>query len=409
MDKNTNNRYIWIPGGLSKPIAKINTTDQTTKAATNKTTKTSTNKTTKTSTNKTTKTSTNKTTKTSTKNNWLTRVRDYTEPALQTPQTPQTQKYQKRIVFDYFTYTELQQVDNSKWCNIGSIDTKPVGAIINAIEYYYNKECDISNAPRIVLDNKSYGYTKASYITKLIREISPTFSEFVGFNLKNDSNRTFILNNDIISAHISDKKEIQEFDCLKGVSYGDISETVLVDITDNSTTYTLSTHVPNKLNKKASKVFQEIGEISFDAQHTTDQSKLLGPLTFITVLKSASRGILPTGMEQPEEFAIESYMRVFQSIDSARDAILKEEVIIAGLHYFEDIKTITTLGDFLDEKFLKPVVGSMCILIVGFDDNKKMFKFKSGLGQEWGEDGYGYVPYAYLTHGILSDMWVVHP
>ena len=40
------------------------------------------------------------------------------------------------------------------------------------------------------------------------------------------------------------------------------------------------------------------------------------------------------------------------------------------------------------------VLGGHAILAVGFDDKTQRFKFRNSWGTTWGDDGYGYLPYA---------------
>jgi hypothetical protein len=41
---------------------------------------------------------------------------------------------------------------------------------------------------------------------------------------------------------------------------------------------------------------------------------------------------------------------------------------------------------------------------VGYDDNKKLVKFKNSWGKGWGDNGYGYIPYSYIND-FLWDAW----
>jgi C1A family cysteine protease len=54
------------------------------------------------------------------------------------------------------------------------------------------------------------------------------------------------------------------------------------------------------------------------------------------------------------------------------------------------------------------VIGGHAILIVGYDDTKQVFKFKNSWSASWGDKGYGYLPYFYLTSGNMMDMWVIY-
>jgi hypothetical protein len=53
------------------------------------------------------------------------------------------------------------------------------------------------------------------------------------------------------------------------------------------------------------------------------------------------------------------------------------------------------------------VIGGHAILFVGYDDSKSLFKFKNSWGKSWGDNGYGYLPYAYFTSGNVSEVWTV--
>ncbi len=55
--------------------------------------------------------------------------------------------------------------------------------------------------------------------------------------------------------------------------------------------------------------------------------------------------------------------------------------------------------------------GGHAVLAVGYDDNKKVGKNKGALlirnswGVDWGDKGYGWLPYAYVEAGLADDFW----
>ncbi len=54
------------------------------------------------------------------------------------------------------------------------------------------------------------------------------------------------------------------------------------------------------------------------------------------------------------------------------------------------------------------MLGGHAIAIVGYDDSKQMFTFQNSWGSSWGDKGFGYLPYSYLTNPQLSsDFWTV--
>jgi len=58
-----------------------------------------------------------------------------------------------------------------------------------------------------------------------------------------------------------------------------------------------------------------------------------------------------------------------------------------------------------------PVQGGHAVVTVGYDDNRKIGKYKGALkirnswGTAWGEEGYGWLPYAYVEAGLADDFW----
>lgn len=57
------------------------------------------------------------------------------------------------------------------------------------------------------------------------------------------------------------------------------------------------------------------------------------------------------------------------------------------------------------------LIGGHAVLTIGFDDQKKIGKHKGALlirnswGVEWGEGGYGWLPYEYIEAGLAADFW----
>jgi C1A family cysteine protease len=48
------------------------------------------------------------------------------------------------------------------------------------------------------------------------------------------------------------------------------------------------------------------------------------------------------------------------------------------------------------------------MLLVGYDDQKQLFIVRNSWGSDWGDGGYCYFPYAYLTDPELcTDIWTV--
>jgi C1A family cysteine protease len=52
-------------------------------------------------------------------------------------------------------------------------------------------------------------------------------------------------------------------------------------------------------------------------------------------------------------------------------------------------------------------IGGHCVFFVGYDDYKQLLKFQNSWGESWGDDGFGYLPYDYVTNWLASDFWSI--
>jgi len=63
---------------------------------------------------------------------------------------------------------------------------------------------------------------------------------------------------------------------------------------------------------------------------------------------------------------------------------------------------------FLTQPTTKKGLGGHAMCCVGYDDSKKVFIVRNSWGTKWGDKGYGYVPYAWMTDAdACSDLWTV--
>jgi C1A family cysteine protease len=54
------------------------------------------------------------------------------------------------------------------------------------------------------------------------------------------------------------------------------------------------------------------------------------------------------------------------------------------------------------------MIGGHAVLAVGYDDNKRLFIVRNSWGDTWGDKGYFYMPYSYITnHNLADDFWTI--
>lgn len=100
---------------------------------------------------------------------------------------------------------------------------------------------------------------------------------------------------------------------------------------------------------------------------------------------------------------------IIATLDNIKMYLQETNPIICAFTVFESIDNVKSDGiiqmpDFKGEK----IIGGHAVMLVGYDDKKKLFKFLNSWGSKWGDNGYGYIPYDYLLNqSYSSDYWIV--
>lgn len=99
--------------------------------------------------------------------------------------------------------------------------------------------------------------------------------------------------------------------------------------------------------------------------------------------------------ENAEQHKINVYAKL-DTLDSIKKSLLVNGPCIAGVYVYSNWEKSWPTGEITmpgKSEFL----GGHAICIVGYDDDKKYLKFKNSWGPEWGDNGYGYLPYEYMS------------
>jgi len=106
-----------------------------------------------------------------------------------------------------------------------------------------------------------------------------------------------------------------------------------------------------------------------------------------------------------------SYYRIDNgSINQIKLALAASLPVVFGFSVYSSMETAKVMktGIIPLPKPTDDLLGGHCVLACGYDDAKHRITFKNSWGASWGAEGYGYLPYDYITDKQLaSDFWCI--
>ncbi len=107
---------------------------------------------------------------------------------------------------------------------------------------------------------------------------------------------------------------------------------------------------------------------------------------------------------------IKQYLRVDHSaLDNVKAALAEGHPIVFGFTVYESFESdaVAKTGIMPMPQPHESVVGGHAVLAVGYDDEKQHLIVRNSWGATWGDKGYFYMPYAYVTGRLASDFWTI--
>jgi C1A family cysteine protease len=104
-----------------------------------------------------------------------------------------------------------------------------------------------------------------------------------------------------------------------------------------------------------------------------------------------------------------SYMRLNNANMIQLQSCLSEGFpFVFGFTVFESFQTIGKNGIMPMPKTDEQRLGGHAVMAVGYDDAKKMFIVRNSWSKNWGDQGYFYMPYSYITDtNRADDFWTI--
>lgn len=110
--------------------------------------------------------------------------------------------------------------------------------------------------------------------------------------------------------------------------------------------------------------------------------------------------------DQAKERKIAEYRAVPQDLSQMKACLAGGDPWWLGFSVYSNFEAAVLTGEVQMPKGSR--LGGHDVLVVGYDDATQRFKFRNSYGSEWGQQGYGTIPYAYASNpGLAADFWTV--
>ena len=98
-------------------------------------------------------------------------------------------------------------------------------------------------------------------------------------------------------------------------------------------------------------------------------------------------------------------------LDIIKNAICQGFPIVLGFLVFNSFMSnkVTATGIVpMPDPNKEKMLGGHAVLLVSYDDSKRLFGFMNSWGPNWGNKGFFYLPYDYvLSPDLAFDMWAI--
>ena len=112
-------------------------------------------------------------------------------------------------------------------------------------------------------------------------------------------------------------------------------------------------------------------------------------------------------MQAAHAYAVPEVTAV-QDLAAFKVAIAKGKPVVFGIGCYKSFESdaVKKTGVVpMPDQQTEPYVGGHAILAVGYDDSKQQVIFRNSYTAQWGDKGYGYLPYTYFKEGLVGDAW----
>lgn len=104
------------------------------------------------------------------------------------------------------------------------------------------------------------------------------------------------------------------------------------------------------------------------------------------------------------------YARIPQSLTHLKSVLAQNDPFVFGFSVYESFESdqVAQTGIMSMPNPRENMMGGHAVLAVGYDDSRSVFIIRNSWGVRWGDKGYFYMPYSFITDNDLADdFWTI--
>ena len=118
----------------------------------------------------------------------------------------------------------------------------------------------------------------------------------------------------------------------------------------------------------------------------------------------------PGAYHDAKQDLVASYARVAQNLTQMQGCLAEGYPFVFGFTVYESFESaaVAQTGIVPMPTTGESVLGGHCMVVVGYDNQERMFITRNSWGDQWGLKGYCMMPYEYLlSPNLSSDFWTI--
>lgn len=104
------------------------------------------------------------------------------------------------------------------------------------------------------------------------------------------------------------------------------------------------------------------------------------------------------------------YNAIDQDLNQIKSTLINGYPVLFGFNVYTSFNNDNTVetGNVEIPNDNEETIGNQAGVIIGFDDGDKVFIVRNSWGENWGDNGYCYIPYEYILNtNYCSDFWII--